>query len=177
MKKVLFISILVLCFLGFVAIGISQTSGPNPDDQLAQIQALHDQYAADVQTTIGTYQYDYHPTYGYVGINDMPVHPGGWQESYLPELFPGETIVSYESKTVYLTGRVLMKHKDALDNEFYVWHEVQDEPIVYYLCKTANRELDWWRLVRIANGADMAVYVDGLLVAYIRDDMWLGPCL
>ena len=176
MKKVFFISTIVFCFLGFVAIGISQTSGPNPDDQLSQIQALHQQYSADVHFVIGDYQLDYHPSYGYVGIDDMAVHPGGWQEAYLPELFPGDTILSYQLKTVYISGRVLMRHKDALDNEFFVWHEVQDEPVNYYLCKTANRPIDIWRLVRSSCGNDMVVLVDGLQVAYISGGQWLGPC-
>ncbi len=169
MKKVLFIFTLVLCFLGFVAIGISQTSGPNPDLQLSQIKALHTQFSADVNTVYNTYTPDYHPYYGYVGIDDMPVHPGGWDDQYIQELFPGQIIQSFEKELVYLSGRVLMKHKDAYDMEFYVWHEIQNEPMYYIRANIYGFWYEVWRLAGYGRGGDVAVYIDGMHIGYLRD--------
>ncbi len=174
MKKILFIFTLTLCFLGFVAIGISQTGGPNPDDQLAQIKTLHTEFSVDVNAVYNTYMLDYHPYYGYVGINDMPVHPGGWDDQYLPDLFPGQTIMNYEKELTYLTGRVLMQHKDTYGVDFYVWHEIQNEPMLYFRTRTYDQWwYELWRVVRPACGNDVAVYIDGIHMGYLRDGQFV----
>lgn len=167
MKKVLFIFTLVLCFLGFVAIGISQTSGPNPDLQLSQIQALHTQFSADVSAVCSTYTPDYHPYYGYVGINDLPVHTGGWDDLYINEVYPGQTVQSFTKELVYLTGRVLMQHKDSYGTAFYVWHEIQNEPMYYFRASVYGYWVDLWGLARPACANPVGVYLDGVFIGYI----------
>jgi hypothetical protein len=168
MKRVLFSCTLVLCLLGFVAIGVSDTSGPNPDNQLAQIDALYTQFCIDVNDVYNTYTPDYHPYYGYVGINDMPVHSSGWDDQYIHEVFPGETVQSFTKELVYLSGRVLMQHKDSYGTKFYVWHEIQNEPMYYFRAQVYGHWVDLWGLVRPACANNIGLYVDGVFVGYVK---------
>lgn len=173
MKKGLFIFTFTLLLVGFVAIGVSNTGGPNPDDQLAQVKVLHSEFSADVNTVYNTYTPDYHPYYGYVGIDDMPVYSEGWDDQYIQELFPGETVQSFTKELVYLSGRVLMKHKDYYGVEFYVWHEIQNEPMYYFRTRLYGYWYDLWRIARPACGNDVAVYIDGIHMGYLRDGQFV----
>ncbi len=166
MRRVLFIFTLTLSVLGFVATGFAQTSGP--DYQVAQIKALCEQFSADVGDVCGTYVPDYHPYYGYVGIDDMPVHSSGWNDQYIQELYPGQTVVSYSKELRYLSGRVLMQHKDSYGTDFYVWHEIQNEPMYYIRANIYGYWVDLWNIVRPACANPVGVYIDGIFVGYVK---------
>ncbi len=169
MKKVLFLISLSVLLVGFLTFSITGSDGPNPDTQLAQVQAAHDQFSTDAGSAITDYVPDYHPYYGVIGIDDMPVHSEGWQDSYVSELFPGETIEDFYVEQITISGRILMKHLDQLGNEFFVWHDVQDEPVNHVMVRLIQSPFYYGQLVGPRCGNAIAVYVDGMFRGWIRD--------
>ena len=172
MKRFEFTISLVVLVLGLVAFGFPCDDGPNPDYQWTQVQALHDQFSSDVSAAIAEYIPDFHPCYGYVGIDDMPVHSDGWQDAYISELYPGETVDSYFVEQITITGRILMNHMDPMGNEFFVWHEVVDEPVNYIMAKLVDSRLYHGRIVGPRCGNAVAVYINGMFRGWIEDGQY-----
>jgi hypothetical protein len=139
----------------------------NPDDLLAQIRTKYEQFRQDVYQLTSNVQLDFHPVYGVVQMNDDPVHPGGWYDSYIPELVPGETVESYQTFPVLLNGKGLTQHKSTNGTLYHVWHQYQNEPAMFIAIKTQESELCRIWYIRRGCGNPIGVYVDGVFWGYL----------
>jgi hypothetical protein len=74
---------------------------------------------------------DYHPDYGYVGKNDMPMSPTGFDPTNVDvqAMFPGETIVDYSIHEEVFTGVALVQHMAPDGTVFHAWHRYENERV------------------------------------------------
>ncbi|MCP4150824.1 MAG: hypothetical protein GY757_23965 [bacterium] len=130
MKKLIFILVVVLVGIGFTFNALVADESVDPTGVVEQMQALHADYVKACNALVANVPLDYSPVCGVVKKEDLPVHKDGWKDIYVPELFPGKTVLSHKSYTIKVTGLFLVEHKADDGASFYVWHKFENEDLV-----------------------------------------------
>ncbi len=128
MKKKWVVLPLVLVVVVFAWVVSMAGDRVDPTGVMQRLLEMEETHTEAVQSFLGNLKLDYHPAHGNVQKDIMPCHEAGWEEKYVPELFPKAEIenVSSISRATF-TGTVLAGHKDKNGTIFYVWHHYQDE--------------------------------------------------
>ncbi|MCP4147031.1 MAG: hypothetical protein GY757_04700 [bacterium] len=94
---------------------------------------------------------------------DLPVHKDGWNDMYVPELFPGKTVLSHKTYSIKVTGLFLVEHKADDGAIFYVWHKFEDEDMAIVIAVIKGETLPqiMGTVASCGNQARPDVTVDG----------------
>jgi len=123
------IVIMVVVFAWVVSMAGEKVDPTGVMRRLLEMERTHSEA---VQSFLGHLKLDYHPDFGKIGRDVLPVHPEGWNEAYVAELFPRSKIVKVESITrAEFSGTTLAGHRAENGSIFYVWHRYTRETGVF----------------------------------------------
>lgn len=173
-KKVLRVMVVVLfMFFALGTLAVKAEESVDPTGVLRQYLEMERDHYDAVKEFFKGVTYDQHPTYGCVSKDQFPVHPDGWNEKYVPDLFPNQNVHSYELTYKELSGSALVAHKDEAGNTFYVWHQLDNAAAVLVKAMVEGSEEPQMAMAAYSCGNPIfintdtwAFYLDGIRVPW-----------